>query len=69
MANPGFIFLHINICGLSDHSKIALNQYLQQTKADIVSLNEPRHKLAQIYLTVLQQSVVKVEILGVSQFY
>ena len=36
MANPGFTFLQINICGLSDHSKIALNQYLQQTKADIV---------------------------------
>ena len=40
MANPGFTFLQINICGLSDHSKIALNQYLQQTKADIVFLNE-----------------------------
>ena len=40
MANPGFTFLQINICGLSDHSKIALNQYLQRTKVDIVLPNE-----------------------------
>ena len=43
MANPGFTLLQIDICGLSDHSKIAsLNQYQQQTKADIVFLNETK---------------------------
>ena len=36
MANPGFKFLQISICGLSDHSKIAITQYLQQTEADVV---------------------------------
>ena len=46
MANPGFTFAHINMCGLSDHSKIALNQYLQQTKADIVFLNEPKTQIS-----------------------
>ena len=46
MANPGFTFLQINICGLSDHSKIALNQYLQQTKADIVFLNETKTQIS-----------------------
>ena len=46
MANPGFTFLQINICGLSDHSEIALNQYLQQTKADIVFLNETKTQIS-----------------------
>ena len=46
MANPGFTFLQINICGLSDHSKIALNHYLQQTKADIVFLNETKTQIS-----------------------
>ena len=46
MANPGFTFLQINICGLSDHSKIDLNQYLQQTKADIVFLNETKTQIS-----------------------
>ena len=40
MAIHGFTFLQNNICGLSDHSKIALNQNLQQTKADIVFFDE-----------------------------
>ena len=47
MANPGFTFLQINKCGLSDHSKIALNQYLQQTKADIVFLNETKTQISE----------------------
>ena len=46
MANLGFTFLQINVCGLSDHSKIALNQNLQQTKADIVFLNEPKTRIS-----------------------
>ena len=45
-ANPGFTFLQINICGLSDHRKIALNQYLQQTKADIVFPNETKTQIS-----------------------
>ena len=46
MANPGFTFLQINICSLSDHSKTALNQYLQQTKADIVFPNETKTQIS-----------------------
>ena len=46
MANPGFTILQINICGLSDHSKIALTQYLQQTKVDIVFLNETKTQIS-----------------------
>ena len=46
MTNPGFTFLQINICGLSDHNKIALNQYLPQTKADIVFLNETKTQIS-----------------------
>ena len=42
MAIHGFTFLQIKVCGLSDHSKIALNQNLQQTKADIVFLDETK---------------------------
>ena len=46
MVNPGFTFLQINICGLSDHSKLALNQYLQQSKADIVFLDETKTQIS-----------------------
>ena len=46
MANPGFTFLQINICGLSDHSEIALNQYLQQTKTDIVFAIETKTQIS-----------------------
>ena len=45
-ANPGFTFLQINICGLSDHRKIALNQFLQQTKPDIVFPNETKTQIS-----------------------
>ena len=46
MANPGSTFLQINICSLSVHSKIASNQYLPQTKADIVFLNETKTQIS-----------------------
>ena len=46
MANPGFTFLQINICGLSDHSKIAKYHYLKQTRADIVFLNETKTQIS-----------------------
>ena len=46
IGNPGCTFLQINTCGLSDHSKKALNQYLQQTKADIVFPNETKTQIS-----------------------
>ena len=46
MSNPGFTSSQIKICGLSDHSKIALNQHLQQTKADIVFPNKTKTQIS-----------------------
>ena len=47
MANPGLTFLLTIICCLSDHCKRELNQYLQQTKADIVFLNETKTRVSE----------------------
>ena len=58
MANPNFSFLQTIICGPSDHSEIALNQYLQETNADIAVLNETKTKLSAKVLTISQYSVV-----------
>ena len=33
-------FLQINICGPSEHSKIALNHYVHEKNPDVVFLNE-----------------------------
>ena len=35
-------FLQINICGLSNHSKIAIDAYLEKHKPDVVFLNETK---------------------------
>ena len=46
MANSGLTFLQFNIRVLSDHSKIALNQNLQQTKTDVVFSNETKTQIS-----------------------
>ena len=38
-------FLQINICGLSEHSKIALNHYVHEKDPDVVFLNETKANL------------------------
>ena len=38
-------FLQINICGLSNHSKIAIDAYLKKQKPDVVFLNETKQQI------------------------
>ena len=38
-------FLQINICGLSNHSKIAIDAYLEKHKPDVVFLNETKQQI------------------------
>ena len=35
-------FMQINICGLSEHSKIAMNRYVREKDPDVVFLNETK---------------------------
>ena len=43
-------FLQINFCGLSEHSKIALNHYVHEKNPDVVFLNETKANLLRHFL-------------------
>ena len=43
-------FLQIKICGLSEHSKIALNHYVHEKNPDVVFLNEMKANLPRHFL-------------------
>ena len=51
-------FLQINICGLSNHSKIAIDAYLEKHKQDVVFLNETKNKFLIRPLPIIQLLVV-----------
>ena len=43
-------FMQINICGLSEHSKMALNQYVHMKIPEVVFLNETKVNLSRHFL-------------------
>ena len=50
-------FLQINICGLSEHSRIALNHYVHEKNPDVVFLDETKANLLRLFCAITTLSV------------
>ena len=44
-------YMQITICGLSEHSKVAINHYVHEEDPNLLSLNETKIRLPRLFLS------------------